>query len=373
MNIENLINPAHSPSANSNLGVNEPQPDFLESLQELVSDSLRRRHEAEANNLANNSSTNIEKAISTESLSEQFESGQTKGSSSVSVKKNKTTDPSLPKVWDDFTLEKLEMRINRSVGKAIAHYQLIEEGDRILVAISGGKDSWAMLEILNKLRKRAPVKFDLVAVNIDQGYAGFRQDVVEDYVRDRGYEYHMEFFNIAKIIEEKSEGATPCSLCSRLRRGALYGLADKYGCNKIALGHHADDFIETLLLNTFFIGRLAAMAPKLLADDQKHVVIRPLVYVTEGEIKAYVKKMKFPIVCCQCPLMCGETVHGDYKRRMIKKMIEQLEVAIPHIRSSIMSSMTNIRPSHLLDQNLWDFSQNAAPIEGATSNCEATT
>jgi tRNA 2-thiocytidine biosynthesis protein TtcA len=258
--------------------------------------------------------------------------------------------------WPEMSKEKLERRLNRHVGKAIADFDLIQEGDRILVAISGGKDSWALLHILNEMRKRAPVRYDLIAVNIDQGYAGFRQDVVEDYVAGQGFEYHMEFFNIAQIISDKTApGETPCALCSRLRRGALYGLAQKHRCNKIALGHHADDFIETLLLNTFFVGRTASMAPKLISDDGLNQVIRPLVYATEGEIAAFVKKAGFPVVCCQCPIMCGETVHGDYKRRMIKKMIEQLEVVIPHIRGSLLSSLGNVNPTHLLDKNLHDF------------------
>lgn len=263
--------------------------------------------------------------------------------------------------FEEMTVGKLEQRLTRAVGRAIGDFDLISEGDRILVAISGGKDSWALLHILNEMRKRAPVHYDIVAVNIDQGYAGFRQDVVEDYVDAKGYEYYMEFFNIAKIIEEKTApGDTPCALCARLRRGALYGLAEKHKCNKIALGHHLDDFIETFLLNTFFVGRLASMAPKLLSDDGKHMVIRPLVYASENEIKAYVKKMDFPVVCCQCPIMCGETVHGDYKRRMIKKMVDQLEVAIPHVRQSLISSLGRVNPSHLLDRKIWDFNTLAA-------------
>jgi tRNA 2-thiocytidine biosynthesis protein TtcA len=265
--------------------------------------------------------------------------------------------------WAEMSKDKLEARLNRHVGKAIADFDLIQEGDRILVAISGGKDSWALLHILGEMSKRAPVHYELVAVNIDQGYAGFRQDVVEDYVSSRGFEYHMEFFNIAQIIEEKTApGETPCALCSRLRRGALYGMAQKYRCNKIALGHHADDFIETLLLNTFFVGRTASMAPKLIADDGLNQVIRPLVYATEGEIAAFVKKAGFPVICCQCPIMCGETVHGDYKRRMIKKMIEQLETVIPHIRGSLLSSLGNINPTHLLDKNLHDFQAEGGAI-----------
>ncbi len=271
--------------------------------------------------------------------------------------------------WNSMSLHKLEQRLNKAVGKAIADFNLIEEGDRILVAISGGKDSWALLHVLNEMRKRAPVKYEIVAANIDQGYAGFRQDVVEDYVDSKGFEYHMEFFNIAKMIEEKTApGETPCSLCARMRRGVLYGLAEKHNCNKIALGHHADDFIETLLLNTFFVGRTASMAPKLTSDDGKNMVIRPLVYATEGEIAAYVKKMNFPVVCCNCPIMCGDTVHGDYKRRMVKKMIEQLEEVIPHIRQSLLSSLGNVNPTHMLDQRLYDFKTGGGGVWNGIDN-----
>jgi tRNA 2-thiocytidine biosynthesis protein TtcA len=251
-----------------------------------------------------------------------------------------------------FRLEKLEKRIKHLTGRAVMDFSLIEEGDRIMVAISGGKDSWALLHVLNELRKRAPIDFSLVAVNIDQGYRGFRQDVVEDFVEGQGYEYHMEVYDIASIVEEKVEaGGTPCSLCARLRRGALYGYAEKYNCNKIALGHHLDDMIETLLLNQFFVGKLASMAPKLQADDGKNIVIRPLIYVTEKDIIEFVGLKKFPIVCCQCPLMCGETVHGDFKRRMVKQLIQTLEKKIPNIKQSLLTSMTNVSRTHLLDRD----------------------
>jgi tRNA 2-thiocytidine biosynthesis protein TtcA len=272
---------------------------------------------------------------------------------------SKTSD----KVSPASRLISLEHKLRRHVGKAIGDFNMIQDGDRIMVAISGGKDSWAMLELLWQMRKRAPVKYDLVAVNIDQGYAGFQQNVVEDYVRDTyretgaqsPIEYHMEYFDIASIIEEKAQGDTPCSLCSRLRRGSLYGLAEKHRCNKIALGHHLDDFIETFLLNTLFIGRTASMAPKLTSDDGKHIVIRPLVYVGEKEIIEYVRLKNIPIVCCQCPLMCGEVVHGDFKRRMVKDMVKVLEKGIPHVRSSLLTALTNIQPSHMLDRELYKF------------------
>ncbi len=272
--------------------------------------------------------------------------------------------------WNEMPLDKIATKLTRAVGQAIGDFDLISDGDRIMVAISGGKDSWALLDVLNQMQKRAPVDYKIIAVNIDQGYSGFRQDIVEEYVRKHGFEYHMEFFDIAGIIEEKTKpGDTPCSLCARLRRGSLYGLAEKYNCNKIALGHHQDDFIETLLLNSFFVGRLASMAPKLVSDDGKNVVIRPLVYASEAMIKSYVTKMGFPVICCQCPIMCGETVHGDYKRRMIKKLVDQLETVIPHIRDSLLASLGNIQPSHLLDKDLWDFKNTAVQSSPLPESC----
>ena len=253
--------------------------------------------------------------------------------------------------------EKLHRRILSATGRAIADFSMIEEGDRILVAISGGKDSWVMLKMLRELKRKAPVSFDIIAINIDQGYANFRQDLIEDYVTDNEIEFEMEEFDIASILTEKiDKGEVPCSLCSRLRRGSLYGLAEKHKCNKIALGHHLDDFIETLLLNSFFIGRLAAMAPKLTSDDGKNIVIRPLVYVSEAEIISYTEKSDFPIVCCNCPLMCGNASNSDSKRRMIKQLIGVLEEKIPSIRYSLLKSLSNVRPSHLLDRSMWDFS-----------------
>lgn len=253
--------------------------------------------------------------------------------------------------------EKLEKRIFRQIGTAIADFKMIEEGDKILVATSGGKDSWVMLHVLWELRKRAPVQFDIIAVNIDQGYSGFRQDTIEDFVEKRGIPYHMEYFDLASVVLDKSEedGSIPCSLCSRLRRGSLYGMAEKFGCNKIALGHHQDDMIETLLLNAFFVGKLASMAPKLKSDDGKNVVIRPLVYVKESEIIDYATQLGFPIVCCQCPLMCGTNTNIDQNRRKIKDLISSLESDIPQIRNSLLASLTNVKPSHLLDRNLWTF------------------
>ncbi len=253
-------------------------------------------------------------------------------------------------------LEKLEKKIFRDVGNAISDFNLIEEGDHILVGVSGGKDSWTLMHVLKELQKRAPVEFKLTAVNIDQGYAGFRQDIIEDYLDLHEVDHKILNRNIAQVVAEKSSpGSIPCSLCSRLRRGTLYGSAEELGCNKIALGHHLDDFVETLLLNQFFVGRTASMSVKLRADDGKNTVIRPLVYVGEEDIIEYTKLKGFPIVCCECPLACGKDATLDHKRRMIKDLLTNLEEKIPHIKNSLIGALGNVRPTHLLDRQLWKF------------------
>lgn len=262
------------------------------------------------------------------------------------------TDKSSDKNSEDFN--KLEKKIFRSVGNAIGDFKLIEEGDHILVGVSGGKDSWTLLHVLAELQKKAPVDFKLTAVNIDQGYSGFRQDIIEDYLELHNITYHALNRNIAQIVEEKSSpGSIACSLCSRLRRGTLYGMAEELGCNKIALGHHLDDFIETLLLNQFFVGRTASMAVKLKADDGKNIVIRPLVYVREDDIIEYTKQKAFPIVCCQCPLACGKDAMLDHKRRMIKDLLGSLEKQIPFIKNSLLGALGNVSATHMLDRELW--------------------
>ncbi|HEX4926147.1 MAG TPA: tRNA 2-thiocytidine(32) synthetase TtcA [Bdellovibrionales bacterium] len=264
--------------------------------------------------------------------------------------------PKLPENLNDKAfVDALEKRIFRGVGQAIGDFNLVSEGDRILVGVSGGKDSWTLLHVMNEMRKRAPVEYHLVAVNIDQGYPGFRQDLIADYLDIHQIPYHLESTTHAQIVDEKSNGAVPCSLCSRLRRGSLYGLAEKLGCNKIALGHHLDDFIETSLLNSFFIGRTGSMAVKLKAEDGKNTVIRPLVYVSEKDIVAYTKAKNFPVVCCACPLACGTNEFTDHKRRMVKNLINDLETKIPQIRNSLIASLGNIHPSHMLDTKLWNF------------------
>lgn len=243
----------------------------------------------------------------------------------------------------------LYKKIKRLTGKAIGDFNLIEEGDRIAVGVSGGKDSYTLLHILEALRRRAPIKYELVAVNVDSGFPGFRQEVVEKHLTDSGFEYRMESTNCYEIIEEKRRpGSSYCSFCTRLRRGVLYRLADKLGCNKIALGHHLDDFIETLLLNQFYAGSLKAMSPKLLADNGRHTVIRPLVYVEEGDIIRFSREQKFPIICCACPV-CGEI---DQKRQGMKMLIRQLAKENQHIRKNMLSALGNVQPRHLLDNCL---------------------
>lgn len=244
---------------------------------------------------------------------------------------------------------KLFQRIKKQVGQAIGDFDLIEEGDRIAVGVSGGKDSYTLLHILEELRKRAPVKFELIAVNVDSGFPGYRKELIEAHLREHNFNYRMEATDCYDIIEQKRRpGSSYCSFCARLRRGVLYSLANKLGCNKIALGHHLDDFIETLLLNQFYVGTLAAMSPKLLADNGQHTVIRPLVYVEESDIISYSRLCAYPIICCACPV-CGTV---DQKRQRMKRLISSLAKEIPDIRRSMIGALGNVHPRHLLDGKL---------------------
>jgi tRNA 2-thiocytidine biosynthesis protein TtcA len=246
--------------------------------------------------------------------------------------------------------DKLFKQIQRQVGKAIGDFDLIEEGDKIIVGVSGGKDSYTLMHILEALRKRAPVKFELIAVNIDPGFPGYRKEAIEKYLQQQAFNYHMKTTRSYEIIEEKLRtGSSYCAFCSRLRRGFLYAMADRLGCNKIALGHHLDDFIETLLLNQFFSGKLATMSAKLKADNGKHTVIRPLVYVEERDISTLSRLMQFPIICCSCPVV-GET---DQNRQKMKELVRTLAKDIPEVRSSILSALKNVHPSHLLDDQIY--------------------
>lgn len=245
--------------------------------------------------------------------------------------------------------EKLFRRIKRQIGKAIGDFGLIEEGDRIAVAVSGGKDSYLLLDMLNALRSKAPIDYQLIAVNIDSGFPGYRTDIIEQQLRARGVEYHIAASDAYRIIEQKRRpGSSYCAFCARLRRGVLYTQAEQLGCNKIALGHHLDDFIETLLLNQFYVGTLAAMSPKLQADNGKHTVIRPLVYVEEADIIAYAELVEYPLVCCSCPVAGGI----DQQRQRMKQLISQLSKEIPQIRNSMLGALGNVQPRHLLDQKL---------------------
>jgi tRNA 2-thiocytidine biosynthesis protein TtcA len=239
----------------------------------------------------------------------------------------------------------LETKIAKKVTKAIVDHKLIEDGDRVMVGLSGGKDSWALLQILDVLQKRAPITFSIVAVNIDSGYEGYEHQKLTETCAARGWELHVEHTNIGETIEDiLAETETPCSLCARLRRGALYRLADTVGATKIALGHHADDFIETLLLNIFFQGSIKAMPARLVSDNGAHVVIRPLAYVMEAEARAYAKQSGLPIIGCCCPA-CGDL---SLQRQRMKRLIAQLEVEHPEIKNSILRSLGNVHTRHLL-------------------------
>src|SRR3954454_18819077 len=239
----------------------------------------------------------------------------------------------------------LETKIAKKVTRAITDHKLIDDGDRIMVGLSGGKDSWALIQILDVLRKRAPISFSLVAVNIDSGYEGYEHQKLTETCAARGWELHVEHTNIGETIEEILDvDKTPCSLCARLRRGALYRLATQVAATKIALGHHADDFIETLLLNVFFQGALKAMPARLVSDNGKHVVIRPLAYVLESEARQYAKASSLPIIGCCCPA-CGDL---SLQRQRMKRLVAQLEVEHPEIKNSIMRALGNVKLGHLL-------------------------
>ncbi len=248
--------------------------------------------------------------------------------------------------------DRLFRKIKRLTGQAIGDFNLIEAGDRIAVAVSGGKDSWTLLHVLDRLRQRAPVRYDLVAVNIDAGFPGYRSDLIEEHLHRYGFAGHVVNADCAAIIAEKLRpGSSSCAFCARLRRGVLYTVAEGLGCNKLALGHHLDDFIETLLLNQFYVGTLAAMSPKLLADNGIHTVIRPLVYVAEADILAFSRANGFPLVDCACP----PEVRSEQKRRQMKYLVAQLEQTIPDVRRSLIGALGNVQPRHLLDARLKSF------------------
>lgn len=246
---------------------------------------------------------------------------------------------------------RLKGRLEHRVGQAIADFNMIEEGDSVMVCLSGGKDSYTLLDILLTLRKRAPIDFRIVAMNLDQKQPGFPAGVLPGYLESLGVEYHIETQDTYSIVKEKiPEGKTTCSLCSRLRRGIIYRVAGELGANKIALGHHRDDMIETLFLNMFFGGKLKAMPPKLVTDKGDHIVIRPLAYCAEKDIARFARGMDFPIIPCN---LCG--AQENLQRQNIKAMLAAWEREYPGRSQTIFTAMQNVAPSHLLDGNWFDF------------------
>lgn len=248
-------------------------------------------------------------------------------------------------------IKKLEARLRGLVGRAIHDYGMIEDGDRVMVCLSGGKDSYTLLEMLRGLQRSAPIHFDILAVNLDQKQPGFPEQVLPEYLDSLGIPYRIvEEDTYSTVTRVVPEGKTMCGLCSRLRRGILYRVASEEGATKIALGHHRDDIVETLFLNMFYGGRLKAMPPKLLTDDQQHVVIRPLAYVPEGDIIRYAELRLFPIIPCN---LCGS--QENLQRATIKQMLQTWEAEHPGRTESLFRSLQNVSPSHLADVELFDF------------------
>ena len=246
---------------------------------------------------------------------------------------------------------KLEKRLCRQVGEAIVDYNMIEEGDKVMVCMSGGKDSFAMLDILLKMQARAPISFELIAVNLDQKQPGFPADVLPKYLTQLGVKFRIETQDTYSIVKEKvPEGKTMCSLCSRLRRGILYRVAGELGCNKIALGHHRDDILQTFFLNMFFGGKLKSMPPKLVSDGGDHMVIRPLAYVAEKDLVRWAAYRQFPIIPCT---LCGS--QDGLQRQVVGEMLREWEKKFPGRIENMFAALQNVVPSHLLDHSKFDF------------------
>ncbi len=252
---------------------------------------------------------------------------------------------------ETFENNKLDKRLCRQVGQAIVEYNMIEHGDRVMVCLSGGKDSYTMLDILLKLQARAPIDFEIIAVNLDQKQPGFPEDVLPAYLKQKGVKFHIEEQDTYSIVMDKiPEGKTLCSLCSRLRRGILYRVADELKCSKIALGHHRDDMLQTLFLNMFFGGKLKGMPPKLQSDDGKHIVIRPLAYVDERDIVRYSQWQQHPIIPCN---LCGS--QENLQRKQVGNMLSDWQRKFPGRLDNMLHALQNVVPSHLMDAKLHDF------------------
>lgn len=270
--------------------------------------------------------------------------------------------PLLPRRAAETDEKKLAKRLRRQVGQAIMDYNLIVEGDRVMVCLSGGKDSYTMLDLLLQLQKKAPVRFELVAVNLDQKQPGFPEHVLPEYLRSLGVPFHIleqDTYSVVKRVIP--EGKTMCSLCSRLRRGALYEFAAREGFTKIALGHHKDDIVATFLLNLFHGGKLAAMPPKLQSDDGRNCVIRPLAYVRERDIAAYARLRSFPIIPCN---LCGS--QEQLQRKQVRRMMDEWEAQHGNRIEQIFAALTNVAPSQLADRSLFDFARLGGDAAGST-------